>query len=148
MFGSHRIIQPPKGPVEIFAAADADIPPKSVSVPTGAIRDALKPPFFGAKINGDGCLTSIINNLVDGWGARIRTWEWRNQNPLPYHLATPHQDRSDAAPGGCLLHLTWPLHPVSTREAGIKRRGRGDHTCAVGNDQRSCRRFDSAAPAP
>ena len=29
-----------------------------------------------------------------GWGARIRTWEWRNQNPLPYHLATPHQGRS------------------------------------------------------
>ena len=28
-----------------------------------------------------------------GWGARIRTWEWRNQNPLPYHLATPHQAR-------------------------------------------------------
>jgi hypothetical protein len=26
-----------------------------------------------------------------GWGARTRTWEWRNQNPLPYHLATPHQ---------------------------------------------------------
>src|SRR5476651_2264397 len=22
-----------------------------------------------------------------GWGARVRTWEWRNQNPLPYHLA-------------------------------------------------------------
>src|SRR5262249_20529245 len=22
-------------------------------------------------------------------GARTRTWEWRNQNPLPYHLATP-----------------------------------------------------------
>ena len=28
-----------------------------------------------------------------GWGARIRTWEWRNQNPLPYHLATPHRPR-------------------------------------------------------
>jgi hypothetical protein len=28
--------------------------------------------------------------LKAGWGARIRTWEWRNQNPLPYHLATPH----------------------------------------------------------
>src|SRR5260370_6786391 len=26
-----------------------------------------------------------------GWGARIRTWEWWNQNPLPYHLATPQQ---------------------------------------------------------
>ena len=25
-----------------------------------------------------------------GWGAWIRTREWRNQNPLPYHLATPH----------------------------------------------------------
>ena len=27
-----------------------------------------------------------------GWGARIRTWEWWNQNPLPYHLATPHRE--------------------------------------------------------
>jgi hypothetical protein len=27
-----------------------------------------------------------------GWGAWIRTREWRNQNPLPYHLATPHRD--------------------------------------------------------
>src|SRR5215510_9693452 len=26
-----------------------------------------------------------------GWGARIRTWECRNQNPVPYHLATPHR---------------------------------------------------------
>ena len=25
-----------------------------------------------------------------GWGARIRTWEWRYQKPLPYRLATPH----------------------------------------------------------
>jgi hypothetical protein len=30
-----------------------------------------------------------------GWGGRIRTSEWRNQNPLPYHLATP-QYRSGA----------------------------------------------------
>ena len=29
--------------------------------------------------------------ISGGWGARIRTWEWRNQNPLPYHLATPQQ---------------------------------------------------------
>ncbi len=28
---------------------------------------------------------------VAGWGAWIRTREWRNQNPLPYHLATPHR---------------------------------------------------------
>lgn len=24
------------------------------------------------------------------WGGRIRTSEWRDQNPLPYRLATPH----------------------------------------------------------
>ena len=27
--------------------------------------------------------------ILYGWGARIRTWECRNQNPVPYHLATP-----------------------------------------------------------
>ena len=25
----------------------------------------------------------------DGWGGRIRTYVWRIQSPLPYHLATP-----------------------------------------------------------
>src|SRR3954454_12047565 len=33
--------------------------------------------------------------LEAGWGARIRTWEWGNQNPLPYHLATPHPAAAD-----------------------------------------------------
>ena len=36
-----------------------------------------------------------------GWGARIRTWEWRHQKPLPYHLATPQkrlQTRRNIAP--------------------------------------------------
>ena len=27
-----------------------------------------------------------------GWGGRIRTSAWWNQNPLPYRLATPHRD--------------------------------------------------------
>ena len=31
-----------------------------------------------------------------GWGGRIRTSAWRNQNPLPYRLATPQL-------GSCLL---------------------------------------------
>jgi hypothetical protein len=34
--------------------------------------------FRGENING-----------IAGWGGRIRTSEWRNQNPLPYLLATP-----------------------------------------------------------
>src|ERR1700758_1103804 len=29
-----------------------------------------------------------------GWGGRDRTSEWRNQNPLPYRLATPQLARN------------------------------------------------------
>jgi hypothetical protein len=32
-----------------------------------------------------------LKYLDAGWGGRIRTSEWRNQNPLPYHLATPQK---------------------------------------------------------
>ncbi len=32
-----------------------------------------------------------FNERKLGWGARIRTWEWRYQKPLPYRLATPHR---------------------------------------------------------
>ena len=39
----------------------------------------------------------VRNGPVNGgWGARIRTWEWRYQKPLPYRLATP-QGRSAEA---------------------------------------------------
>jgi hypothetical protein len=50
---------------------------------------------------------------MTGWGARIRTWEWWNQNPLPYHLATPHRD--DGA--------TLPAKPESRNRAGPKEQG-------------------------
>jgi hypothetical protein len=30
-----------------------------------------------------------IKGGLAGWGGRDRTSEWRNQNPLPYRLATP-----------------------------------------------------------
>ena len=33
----------------------------------------------------------VTQTGMAGWGARIRTWEWWNQNPLPYHLATPQR---------------------------------------------------------
>src|SRR5947199_4155637 len=50
-----------------------------------------------------------------GWGGRIRTSEWRDQNPLPYHLATPqHPSLLPSAPHPCGweagAHLT-PPHP-------------------------------------
>ena len=41
----------------------------------------------------------------DGWGARIRTWEWRNQNPLPYHLATPQQARGTIQMGAAPINV-------------------------------------------
>jgi hypothetical protein len=31
--------------------------------------------------------------IAGGWGGRIRTCECRNQNPVPYHLATPQRCR-------------------------------------------------------
>ncbi len=33
-----------------------------------------------------------------GWGGRIRTHEWRDQNPLPYRLATPQSQKSPEKP--------------------------------------------------
>ncbi len=29
---------------------------------------------------------------MNGWSTRIRTWEWRDQNPLPYRLAILQQN--------------------------------------------------------
>src|SRR5262249_8544177 len=45
-----------------------------------------------------------------GWGARIRTWEWRNQNPLPYHLATPHRARHAASARRTILADASPIN--------------------------------------
>src|SRR5262249_19347991 len=36
-------------------------------------------------------LITCFSGEKSGWGGRIRTSAWRNQNPLPYHLATPHR---------------------------------------------------------
>ena len=40
-----------------------------------------------SREKGDPCLRN--GPLKAGWGGRIRTSAWWNQNPLPYHLATP-----------------------------------------------------------
>ena len=34
------------------------------------------------------CFFSFVENK-NGWGGRTRTHECRDQNPMPYHLATP-----------------------------------------------------------
>ena len=45
-----------------------------------------------------------------GWGGRIRTYEWRDQNPLPYHLATPQNSI-------VFSQIVWPNRSIS-RSAG------------------------------
>jgi hypothetical protein len=42
-------------------------------------------------------VSPALGGIKIGWGARIRTWEWRNQNPLPYRLATPQNKKRGKA---------------------------------------------------
>jgi hypothetical protein len=43
------------------------------------------------KIPPKGRLPNANGLISMGWGGRIRTSAWRNQNPLPYRLATPQR---------------------------------------------------------
>ena len=51
----------------------------------------------------------MVTHWKFGWGGRIRTSEWRNQNPLPYHLATPQTlpGRHHRADGGGIQAFRW-----------------------------------------
>jgi hypothetical protein len=72
-------------------SAVVEIARRIVSVKIRSARDAKKPPQSTAKsTHPQDKKYWNINYLITGWGAWIRTREWRNQNPLPYHLATPH----------------------------------------------------------
>src|SRR5690606_153181 len=59
---------------------------------------------------------------VCGWGARIRTWEWRDQNPLPYHLATPQ--RYTAATGSDRARRFRASGPADAQARRAQLRGR------------------------
>ena len=53
---------------------------------------------------------------VSGWGGRDRTSEWRNQNPLPYRLATPQRG---AVLGAALVKPADPrIAPPQTHQPG------------------------------
>lgn len=47
-----------------------------------------------------------------GWGGRIRTSAWRNQNPLPYHLATPQQHSAHRAASMAGRGATYPYRSL------------------------------------
>ncbi len=62
----------------------------------------LEPTNGGIKTR---CLTNLAipqlfgYGLLDGWGSRTRTYEWRDQNPLPYQLGYTPVVYNDGAEG-------------------------------------------------
>src|SRR5712671_6633163 len=86
----------------------------------------------------DGAETALV-----GWGARIRTWEWRNPNPLPYHLPTRQSARHrKPVPISCQAERATPLegatHNARIRpgRAGDRAAGRSGRDPAVCSGQR------------
>ncbi|CEJ84690.1 hypothetical protein HYPGJ_20485 [Hyphomicrobium sp. GJ21] len=70
----------------------------------------------------------------NGWDARIRTWEWRNQNPLPYHLATSH-------------HAVWKTGARAPAERHHSQSSQGRQWCVAKRHQPPVEGFeDTKAP--
>src|SRR5437763_15902673 len=64
---------------------------RSEALSEHAYRDAAPVSAFAATAGSLSALRSRSLENLAGWGGRIRTSVCRNQNPVPYHLATPHQ---------------------------------------------------------
>src|SRR4051812_48320696 len=84
--------------------------------------------MIGAPMN----LSERSERMVHGWGGRIRTFEWRLQRPLPYHLATPQDlaefTRITLAPCASFLY-TPPAHVRHRRHRRLSGEGgKGDET--------------------
>ena len=126
--------------------------------PSGPAPSRLRPrlghaskapsPRIWARCRADGnrIVVFYINGLSAGWGARIRTWEWRNQNPLPYHLATPHRGRSATRPAEAtrtIVKRTRAGNPV----AEVRPTGPLPSAAASGADQPAALTFGPLATA-
>ena len=73
-----------------------DSGPKSDGVTADPVHAARMRPAgtvltYGNVVRSFPTLRQRAETLLVGWGAWIRTRGWRNQNPLPYHLATPQR---------------------------------------------------------
>jgi hypothetical protein len=53
------------------------------ATPRPALLTANRSAQKQLRRSGWNCVQSVRRTSNDGWGGRIRTLEWRNQNPLP-----------------------------------------------------------------
>lgn len=74
------------------------IHPKPSNLNADLIRTQRCVTALGATAQPQGIPWEINYLSGIGWGTWIRTREWRNQNPLPYHLAMPHPAAVRPAP--------------------------------------------------
>ena len=85
-----------------------------------------------------------------GWGGRIRTCGWRDQNPLPYHLATP-QDHTGARRGAILrFHGGQGQHseqPLVDHNAHAQLLAARSPACAATTWRRPAHSLHSAPPS-
>ena len=71
----------------------------------------LRPPPIAPYSSGQ----VVATCPTTGWGGRIRTSEWRDQNPLPYHLATPQRPNSSSSGPALPVKENYPARVRRTR---------------------------------
>src|SRR5262249_49171815 len=76
-----------------LSVADALRAKRAVTIGT-----SLRVEFCANRLFRHRKVTAAPTKKKVGWGGRIRTSEWRDQNPLPYHLATPQYLTTSAPP--------------------------------------------------
>jgi hypothetical protein len=92
--------------------------------------EARSPPTAGFRATLWG---KTLETGLAGWGGRNRTSEWRNQNPLPYRLATPQYlhwkmprqfalraVRTIAAAARPINARTGPIYGISAAFSGLR----------------------------
>jgi hypothetical protein len=72
-----------------FSSSIGTAPVRSTKRSSAPLRRERNRGGNGGSSSGNDRLQGRLDTGALGWGGRIRTSAWRNQNPLPYRLATP-----------------------------------------------------------
>jgi hypothetical protein len=93
------------------------------------------------------CIYSSVSDSLKrglpGWGGRIRTSAWGNQNPLPYHLATP-QSCLESGGTGLAADSFWQRRSIEGVEPFQPARAPFWVESNAGDDPRIMRQFGPA----